>query len=201
MRRPAEMVPAMSSCFEQICLGEAQAVFAYHAARKGSSPGAVASLQMGASDIFEKASKILRENTGQSLLSCSAIYIVHYTNDSSRLLHIMSPKQHNKSTDESCNCCAEGSFNLISDELRRFVAISSSLHCCHAYQHIARRERAQTQTGKAVKCCQVWVVSTNYTVGFFFSSCASNTFCASFTRKPEDNFGPAWRLLKGISNG
>lgn len=64
MLRPAEIVPAMSSCFEQICLGEAQAVFAYHAVKKGNSPGAVASLHMGASDIFEKASNILKENTG-----------------------------------------------------------------------------------------------------------------------------------------
>ncbi|GMH33323.1 hypothetical protein BSKO_01157 [Bryopsis sp. KO-2023] len=108
--RPAESVAAMSSCFENICLAEAQGIVAYRAAEKGTSPSVVAALHRGASDLFEEASKILRENTGE--------------------------------------------FNVVSDRLKRFIAISSSVQTSRALQYMARDQILQEQGGKAVRCCQ-----------------------------------------------
>jgi len=67
---PAEALPAMSQCFERICLGEAQSLMAYRAFQKGTSPTAMAMLHVGASDLFEESSRILNENsTDTSLFS------------------------------------------------------------------------------------------------------------------------------------
>lgn len=48
-----------------------------------------------------------------------------------------------------------GSFNTISDKLRRYMAISSSLQSCTAYMHLSNLHLGESQAGKAVRCCEV----------------------------------------------
>lgn len=64
--RPAELVAGMSACLEKMCIAEAQALTALRAEQKGNSNGVIASLHVGASDMFETASKILKQNTGRA---------------------------------------------------------------------------------------------------------------------------------------
>ena len=47
--RPAELVPAMAETMGLVCMAEAQAVIGFRAEAKGSLPGTVASLMVGAS--------------------------------------------------------------------------------------------------------------------------------------------------------
>ena len=55
--RPAELVPAMAETMGLVCMAEAQAVIGFRAEAKGSLPGTVASLMVGASG--EQAAKLL----------------------------------------------------------------------------------------------------------------------------------------------
>lgn len=50
---------------EKLCLGEAQALVAFRALEKKMSPSVIASLHLGASNLFEEAALLLRENTGK----------------------------------------------------------------------------------------------------------------------------------------
>ena len=107
----AEMVPVMSVCFEKICLGEAQTLVAFRALEKKTSPAVIASLYSGASDLFEEASLVLRQNIGK--------------------------------------------FNTLSEKLRRFIALNSSIQQIRAYQQAAAVQHGNDEAGVAVAYCQV----------------------------------------------
>ncbi len=64
-RRPAELVSSTALCLQYATLGEAQALAAFRAEERGSSAALVAALQAGASELFEKASKALRDHAGE----------------------------------------------------------------------------------------------------------------------------------------
>lgn len=64
MFSPAELVPAMNECMEKICLAEAQCLVAFRAHEKRNSISVITSLHIGASDLFEEASLVLKQHTG-----------------------------------------------------------------------------------------------------------------------------------------
>lgn len=64
MFRPAELVPAMSECMGKVCLAEAQCLVAFRAHEKRNSISVITALHTGASDLFEEASLVLKEHTG-----------------------------------------------------------------------------------------------------------------------------------------
>ena len=71
--RPAELVAGMSSCLEEMSVAEAQALIALRAEIKGSSNAVIALLHVGASDAFETASKVLKQNTGRGRVNCATL--------------------------------------------------------------------------------------------------------------------------------
>ncbi len=58
-------MPPLASCMQHVALGEAQALAAFRAEERKSSPAVVASLHAGTAELFEKGAKILRDYTGR----------------------------------------------------------------------------------------------------------------------------------------
>lgn len=59
--RPLEITPPCAEALCSVCLAEAQQLAAFRAEGRGSPPGLRASLHLGASDLYSRASKALRE--------------------------------------------------------------------------------------------------------------------------------------------
>eukprot|EP00878_Enallax_costatus_P020039 GHUV01021168.1.p1 GENE.GHUV01021168.1~~GHUV01021168.1.p1 ORF type:complete len:229 (+),score=52.28 GHUV01021168.1:1231-1917(+) len=63
--RPAEILARCNTAMSQLSLAEAQALTAFRAQHKGTSPGVVASLHAGAAELYEKAAKSIRDYIGE----------------------------------------------------------------------------------------------------------------------------------------
>ncbi|MEW5317911.1 MAG: hypothetical protein WDW38_009173 [Sanguina aurantia] len=102
---PAELLSGMSLCLQSACQAEAQAITAHRAGQRRTSPATTAALHEGAAELFDEAARALKNNTGES-----------------------------ESASAAKKSMIISQFNTVSDRLRRYLALSSSLQ--HEASHI-----------------------------------------------------------------